>query len=70
MIEITISEAVDLTGYSRQQIYNLIKENKVRSKLKKLNGTSLRLHFIEKNSLLDYIDSRAARRAEQSNGTR
>lgn len=62
--EIDIREAVRLSGYSRIHVYNLIFEGKVRAR--KDTSRSSPIYFIERDSLLSYLESRG-RAANESN---
>jgi excisionase family DNA binding protein len=50
--EITVREALKLTGYSRQQIYNLIVADRIKARKE---GHEYR---VDRRSLLDYVDSK------------
>jgi hypothetical protein len=48
-VEITVREALQLTGYTRQQVYNLLVAKRVQSR--KLGHQ----YFINRRSLLNYV---------------
>ena len=63
-MEVTVREAVLMSGYSRAQIYNLIwnRRLKVRRELSK----GLLINLIDRQSLIDYLKARGRKVNEQA----
>jgi hypothetical protein len=58
--EITVTESVNLTGYSRQHIYNLVFQRRV---VARKRGWE---YWIDRDSLLDYLRGPLARKPRVS----
>lgn len=54
--DITVLEAMQITGWTKQWIYDLVRENKVKHSRRKIGGVNF--IFIDRNSLTEYQEGR------------